>query len=275
MNFTRQSPYIGLGLLLAAQLTVAQTFNDGIPAGWTSVGSTGTSGADGVVGLSGFSGSTAYGWVSTAGSTATGVGFGLGDETNGSSLTSSAFSASAGTPLKFSFDFVTSDGAGYSDYAFAELLNATTGKVAAVLFDARTEPSGTIAPGVGLPTPVATLTPSSVPIIGGAPTWAPLGGSSGTCFAAGCGYTGWVGSTYDIPTAGTYKLEFGVTNWIDTAYDTGLAFDGLTVGGKPIGPPTGVPEIDMTSAASGVVLLIGGVMVLRGRRMKLPGKAAV
>ena len=34
--------------------------------------------------------------------------------------------------------------------------------------------------------------------------------------------------------AGNYILEFGVVDWSDQGYDSGLAFDGITVGGKPI-----------------------------------------
>jgi hypothetical protein len=110
----------------------------------------------------------------------------------------------------------------------------------ALLFTARTEPSGDTSPGNGLPPNDATLTPATTPIIGGAPTWSPLGGSSGTCWAAGCGYTGWIQSDYTILAAGTYYLQFGVVNANDTAYDSGLAFYGAQVAGVPI--PTGVPE---------------------------------
>jgi LPXTG-motif cell wall-anchored protein len=39
----------------------------------------------------------------------------------------------------------------------------------------------------------------------------------------------------------------------------------------PAGPasPTAAPEIDPTSAASGLVLLVGGLLVLRGRKQKI------
>lgn len=30
-------------------------------------------------------------------------------------------------------------------------------------------------------------------------------------------------SSYNIPSAGNYYLEFGVHNWIDTAFDAGMA----------------------------------------------------
>jgi hypothetical protein len=205
----------------------------------TVLGSAGTLGANGVVTLPP-NGDPSYGWVSTWGGV---PGAGLpyilppinsgSGNTNGSVLRSDAFSATAGDGLQFFFDYVTSDGAGFADYAWARLLNSS-GTEVALLFTARTTSSGSIVPGFGMPAPAATLTPGSVPIIGGAPLWAPLGGSTGTCFAAGCGYTGWVQADYTISASGTYKLEFGVTNWNDTGFDSGLAFSGATISGNPV-----------------------------------------
>jgi hypothetical protein len=224
---------------------------DGIPSGWTCSGTCGSSGADGVVPLSPI-GSASYQWVSTSAGIK-GVGVlptgGLGHEMNGSTLATPIFSATAGTSLNFYFNYVTSDGSTFADYAWAELFDSSNNPVA-LLFTARTAPSGSIVPGNGLPAPLATLTPSSVPIIGAGPSWSPLGGSSGTCFAAGCGYTGWINSNYVIPTAGNYYLGVGVANWIDMNFQTGLALDGVTVGGVPVGPPTGTPE-------PGTLLLLG------------------
>ncbi len=34
--------------------------------------------------------------------------------------------------------------------------------------------------------------------------------------------------------AGNYVLEFGVTNWSDTYYDSGLAFNNVTISGSPV-----------------------------------------
>ena len=48
-----------------------------------------------------------------------------------------------------------------------------------------------------MPTLNATLEPEDTPIIGGAPIWDPLGLSSDTCYSVGCGYTGWIKSTFD------------------------------------------------------------------------------
>lgn len=201
-------------------------------------GNCGTDGADGVVTLSP-TGNSSYQYISTNGGA-----LGAGElasvgGTNGSQYTTSPFTANAGDALQFYFNYVTSDGAQYTDYTFAQL-ETTSGAVVATLFTARTTTTGNTSPGFGLPADDATLTPSSTPIIAGAPTWSVLGSSSGLCYSAGCGYTGWIESDYTIAAAGTYELTFGVTNFIDQAYDSGLAFDGVTVGGVPV---TGsVPE---------------------------------
>jgi len=235
-------------------------FDSGIPSGWTSVGNTGTLGANGVVTLAPGGGSQ-YGWVSTAGGV-TGVGLGLGGETTGSTLTSSLFSANAGSTLQFSFNYVTADGAGWADYGWAQLLNSS-GQPVATLFTARTTPSGNSVPGFGMPAIAATMTPSTVTIIPGAPTWAPLGTvyGSGYCFSTGCGYTGWVKSDYTIATTGNYYLTFGAVNWNDESVQTGMAFDGITVGGKPISP---VPEPEIY----GMMLAGFGLMGFMVRRKK-------
>lgn len=248
--------------LFAGQAS-AQQFDSGIPAGWTCSGNCGTAGADGVVTLAP-SGGTAYGWVSSNGGvTMGGLGLGLGSETNGSTLQSTLFAAAAGQELDFKFDYVTSDGAGFADYAWAKLLDSSDSTVA-LLFTARTTPSGNSVPGFGMPAIAATITPSTVTITPGGPAWSPLGGSSGACFDTGCGYSGWVDSSYTIASAGNYSLQFGIVNWSDTLYDSGLAFDGITVGGVPIGPPTSsVPE-------PGTLLLLGsgmaGFAILRLRK---------
>lgn len=216
----------------SGEVLATALFDSGIPAGWTSQGNTGTLGANGVVTLAP-SGGSQYGWVSTAGGVS-GVGLGLGSETTGSALTSSLFSATAGDNLHFSFNFVTSDGAGYADYGWTNLYDSAHSLVA-TLFTARTTPSGNSVPGFGMPSIAATITPSTVTIIPGGPSWAPLGSSSGTCFDTGCGYTDWIQSDYTIAASGNYLLEFGAVNWNDSLYQTGMAFDGITVGGTPIG----------------------------------------
>ena len=216
-----------------------------VPPGWTCFGGCGSDAADGVVPLSP-TGNKTYEWVSTTGG-ATGVGMlpsgSLGSETNGSTLATPIFSATAGTPLNFYFNYVTSDGAGYADYAWAELYDSTN-KPVALLFTARTEPTGSIIPGTGLPPPMATLTPASVPIIGGAPAWSPLGSWTGDCYASGCGYTGWTQANYVIPTTGNYYLKIGAVNWLDQLYDSGLAVDGVTIGGTPIALLSGSLDVE-------------------------------
>ena len=219
-------------LVLAPMPLKATGFAEGIPEGWSCEGNCGTSAANGVVTLAP-EGGERHGWVTTAGSSFRhGSLPGIGG-TNGSRLRSAPFSARAGEDLEFSFNYVTSDGAGYADYGWARLLDGSMEPVA-LLFTARTRSSGDVVPGFGMPDIEAGITPETVNIIGRGPSWAVLGGDSGRCYATGCGYTGWVKSTYTIPEAGDYVLEFGVVNWADTRYQSGLAFDGLLIGGKPI-----------------------------------------
>jgi hypothetical protein len=221
--------------IAATVFTVSDGHAGSIQPGWTCSGNCGTDGADGVVSLAPLGGSQ-YDWVSTNGGLA-----GAGEipsvgGTNGSAIKTSDFSANAGDSLNFDFNYVTSDGAGYSDYGWAALYTSS-GNLVAYLFTARTEPSGTISPGVGLPADAATLTPTTSGIIGGAPNWSPLGSSSGTCWSAGCGYTGWIQSNYTITSAGSFFIEAGVTNMVDTLYQTGMALAGVTVAGKAIDTP--------------------------------------
>lgn len=225
-------------------LAQAGAFDGGIPGTWTCTGNCGTLGANGVVTTSPEGGN--YGWIaSNAAPTGLGLdldGDGTADGTNGTRLRSGVFSANAGDDLEFYFNYITSDGAGFADYAWVRLLNSDLTE-AALLFTARTTPGGDTVPGFGLPSlnPGVTLVPASTPIIAGGPAWSPLGGSSGECYSTGCGYTDWIKMTYDIATDGDYVLEFGVVNWLDTSFDSGLAFDGIQVGGKPIEPEP-VPE---------------------------------
>lgn len=259
----------GMAVFSVGMLMAVMASANPIPSGWVCTGSSsscGTDGADGVVTLPP-NGNTSYQWASTNGGSS-GVGVlptgALGTETNGSTLATTVFAANAGTSLNFYFNYVTSDGAGYADYGWAALFDSSN-NLAALLFTARTAPSGSIVPGFGMPPVNATLLPPSVPIIGGAPAWSPLGSSSNTCFDDGCGYTGWVNANYTIATAGNYYLEIGVTNWDDEVYDTGLAMSGVTVGGKPIEPPVGVPEPAALGMFGLGVLLIGLFAGLRRR----------
>ncbi|MBO9499989.1 MAG: PEP-CTERM sorting domain-containing protein [Novosphingobium sp.] len=220
----------GAALLASASVTAAQAAS--------CVGNCGVSGADGVV-TAPPSGST-YNWVSTRwGEMGAGQLPGYGGY-NGSSYTTNSFYASAGTTLQFYFNYVTSDGPGYTDYAWAQL----TGANPVTLFTARTVPDGSIVPGQDLPPVQATLNPASVPIISDGlqsgdpgPDWSPLGQYQ-ICYGAGCGYTGWIQSTYTIAEAGTYQLSFGATNWADNNFNSGLAFTGMLLDGMVLGDGT-------------------------------------
>jgi len=216
----------------------AGTFDDGMPAAWRCTGSCGTSAANGVVSLAPGGGS-AYGWISSYNSTSEvalpGVG-GAGEAANGSILRSVSFMADANAALDFRFNYVTTDGAGYADYAWARLLDADNQQVA-LLFTARTSEDGNAIPGFDMPASAAALTPFPVAVAPGQTMWAPLGPDSDECYDTGCGATGWVRAQYAIAIAGKYRLEFGVTNWNDQDFDSGLALDAITVGGAPLPIP--------------------------------------
>jgi hypothetical protein len=209
----------------------------------TCVGNCGVLGPNGVVTAPPEYG-PGYRYVSTAGGLA-GAGQlpGIGG-TNGSLYTTASFDATAGQELVFYFNFVTADGtSSFPDYAWSSLNDAAS---SLVLFTARTTTSGDTVPGFGLPglAPGVVLTPATTPIIPTPPVWSALGGSSGVCFGgpgAGCGYTGWIKSTYTITADGTYSLSFGATNFGDELVDTGLAFTGVVLDGNVVDPPV-IPE---------------------------------
>lgn len=231
-------------------------------------GTAGVLGADGVVTLPPIEDATAYVYVTTAESDYTGAGLGQGSETNGSELTTFDFLADAGDILEYYFNYVTSDGSGFSDYAYAQLNNVDMG-TSDLIFTARTTPSSDTVPGFGLPTvaPGVTLDPASTAIIPGGPAWSPLGQFSGSCYNGvgnGCGYTGWIKSTFTIAEAGTYSFTFGVVNWNDSAYDSGLAIAGLTIDGEVIIDP----ELPAVPLPAGVLLLPTALLALRSLRKK-------
>lgn len=257
MAYSRALAAFG-SLVLFAAPAGAQVFNDGIPPGYVCMGSCGTSGADGDV-TPAPGGGSAYGWISTNDAPDANP-LDIADTQNGTTLTSNSFTATAGQELSFAFNFITSDGGDYTDYAFVRLLG---GAEPTVLFTARTtavEGQNTV-PGFGLPgiSSGVTLTPSSTPIVPGAPDFSPLGSSSGMCFGGGCGYTSWIIAQYLVPTAGTYQLQFGVFNFSDSAFDSALAFDfAIGEGGTPTVPPSVAPE------PATVVLTAGGLLMLAG-----------
>jgi hypothetical protein len=239
-----------------------------LPVGWTSVGNAGSSdAADGVVTLA--PGFGTYQWISTA----NGVdGAGTlpvsptGQETNGSSAHTSTFTVAAGDKLNFYFNYITTDGGQFTEYAWAGLFSGAS-TFDSYLFTARTTPNGDTVPGFGLPGLGAgvTLTPASTPIIDGGPVFSPLGDSSGDCYADGCGYTGWIQMNYTFTVGGTYSLGFGVTNALDKNFDSAFAIAGVAINDKPIEePPAEVPEPG-TLALFG--LAFAGLGIFRRRRL--------
>lgn len=227
-------------------------------ATWACVGQCGASGADGDIGLSPLA-NPAYGYVATAGSTAYGSSpLVLGDnsrgiETNGSVFTSAGFNAAAGDQINVQFNYLSTDGKGFDDYAWARLVDAGNNGPVVWLFTARSSNSatGNIVPGDVLrkedfdPRAVIvnydsfSFTSKTVdnPI-----NWSPLGASNGSCWkdnAAGCGDTGWLQSRHSFAATGSYRLEVGIVNWGDEAYDSGLAFDVLGLSAAPVPEPAG------------------------------------
>ena len=233
-----------LGLLAGPGLQAAQVAPP--PGPGTCIGQCTSMPATGDIGLSP-AGSARYGLVTTAGSEALGASpllldgnsRGNGTETNGSRWTSAVFDVDAGDTLSVWFNFVSTDGKGYDDYAWARLADADDGTVVAWLFAAAATNSNTgkVVPGDVLDK--AEFDPDErivdfddwafVSKSADDPVdWAPLGVSNGSCWkdnAPGCGYTGWMQSQISFASDVRLRLELGVVNWGDWAYDSGLAFD--------------------------------------------------
>ncbi|WP_232848363.1 NF038132 family protein [Bowmanella yangjiangensis] len=246
---------VNTACLLLAALGMAGHASASLMTGWTGQGNYGSTAGDGDITTSPF-GSAQFGYVSTdngvSGLGLPGVG-GSGSPELGSVALSPVFAANAGDSLEFFFNYVTSDGAEYSDYAWARLLDSAMNQVA-LLFTARTTNGGNTVPGFSMPNPEATLSPGSTPIVGGNPDWSILGSDSGSCFATGCGYTGWIKASYTIANTGNYYLQMGVVNWNDNSFDSAMAFDGATVGGNVIGTPVPIPA-PLTLMGLGLVAL--------------------
>lgn len=246
---------------------ISATIMGSVPDGWTYIGNAGSGTPDGVV-TAAPTASGNYTYVSTYGAPSDGGTLpAVGGGTNGSTLTTSTFSAAAGDALEFYFNFVTSDGAGYADYAWVQLLNITQSSDF-LMFTARTTPGGNTVPGFDMPEIGAgvTLDPGTVSVTPGGPIWSALGDDSGGCWSIGCGFSGWVESSFTITEAADYQLRFGVSNWADQAYATGLAIAGATIAGTPIDPNE--PSVIPLPAAAWLLLAgLGGLGMIRaGRR---------
>lgn len=245
-------------LLGTAGASHAQVFDGGLPAGWQCTGDCGTAPEDGNITLAP-GGGEQYGWVSTANGVAGVLLHDVSVPANsfaGSTLRSHQFTAQAGNSLRFAFNYVTTDGGDFSDYAWVRLLNAD-GSEAALLATARTSTGGGAVPGFDMPAGAATLDPPFSGVEGLNPTWSPLGDDSGTCYIPdNCGQTGWIGAAYTIAAAGQYTLEFGVVNWVDSGSNTGLAFDAITLDGVPLAPVPEPGQLGMLATGALVLALI-------------------
>ena len=267
MKISRSLTLFALAVLATSTASAAVVSLSGL--GWTPTGAAGLIEGTSTVPVSS-SGNTPFGYLTTTGGQQ-GVsplelktdGKGSERSENGSLVISSAFSAARGDTLSMLFNYISTDGRGYEDYAWARLLNADTRETAAWLYTARSDRSarGAVVPGNVLKRQVDGSLPdeldavlnngSSVGFNVSSTDWAPLGGWSGSCWTSAntCGPTGWISSDYAFTDSGDYVLELGVVNWGDEAFDSALAFDftglrqdnfrGMTVLGDP--STNGVP----------------------------------
>jgi PEP-CTERM motif len=261
MFFIRST--LAASALLLASAAFAQTATSLVPADlalWQCTGNCGTLPAGGDITLSPL-GSSQYAYVTTSESVATDVSpidlveaggqSTLFSDTNGSRYVSPTFAISAGQTVSAWFNYVSTDGKGFDDYAWSRLINVADASQNIWLFTARSTNSNkqSIVPGdlkVGFDPDATIVNYASFDFqvrniaIDDPIDWAPLGFDNGTCWrsnAEGCGFTGWLESSLTVANAGNYQLEVGVVNFGDTIYNSGLAFD--IVG---LQPPTAVPE---------------------------------
>ena len=258
-------------------------------AGWACTGVWGSSAADGDITLSPL-GNAQYGLLITSGSSALGVSplatdsnsRGDGTENNRSRVVSGAFHDNAGDQFDLRLNYIATDGKGFDDYAWARLPDASDNSLVAWLFTARGSNSstGNIVPGDVVDK--HDFDPDEVIVdyrdfdfhsktTADPVNWSQLGSSNGTCWrdnAAGCGYTGWLHSQVSVASAGNYRVELGVVNWGDQAFDSGLAFNfaGLSVAAPP---PVPVPEPEPAALQLTLLGLAAlAVTMRRGKRRR-------
>jgi hypothetical protein len=255
---------------------------------WTCLGQCGSSPADGDVTLSPL-GNARYGYLTTAESAALHVSplnisesGGSGStftDTNGTLIRSAAFDAQAGDTVSAYFNYVSTDGKGFDDYAWARLTNASDNSLVAWMFTARSTNSSkqSIVPGdlkVGFDPDATLLNYADFNFqtrnLDGSPvSWAALGNSNGTCWrndAEGCGFTGWLQSQVTLSSAGRYRLEIGVVNFGDQAFDSGLAFDMVNLKAAS----STVPEPGTLAMALPAWMLMSLVAAARRRSVRQP-----
>lgn len=282
MTRTTHTPFLHAACAAALTLALGSTHAAGVaPPGdlssWTCVGHCGATPAEGDITPSPLA-NPLHGYVTTSGSSAYGASplaldsNSRGFETNGSVTSSGAFHADAGDLIDVHFNYISTDGKGFDDYAWARLVGAADGQLVAWLFTARSSNSatGNIVPGDVLRR--SEFDPREVIVnydsfeftsktVDDPVAWSLLGSSNGTCWrdnAAGCGYTGWLQSRHSFAAAGDYRLEVGVVNWGDEAYDSGLVFDFAGLNTAP------VPEPAAWQLFAAAAVLVG----LRSRRLR-------
>lgn len=283
-------PIMALGLLSTAVTPVAHAANVSISSNtWASSGAAGIIYGNSTVPHSP-TGNAQFGYVTTSGGIDSvsplvlrDEGRGSENQTNGSKIQSNAFNAGANDSLTLYFNYVSTDGRGYDDYAWARLVNAGTNDTAAWLFTARSTNSanGNVVPGNVLDRQVDNNLPDELDAVlndgstlgfdVASTDWIPLGGSSGICWddANTCGPTGWIKSEYAFTAQGAYFLEFGVINWGDEAYDTALGFDFGGLQQANFSGVTLVPQTPVPLPGSFFLISVGlGLMTVMSRKNK-------
>jgi len=268
---------------LAATAQAAAVIPTNDLADWTCTGACGAIAPTGDIAASP-TGHARYGYVTTFGSEALNVSpivvkdNSTGVATNGSRYLSGTFGAASGDQLNMFFNYVSTDGKGFDDYAWARVVNASDNSLVSWLFSARSTNSntGNVVPGDALDK--KAFDPDAIIVnykdfeftsktVDDPVDFSVLGDSNGTCWrdnAPGCGYTGWLESLYSFSDAGSYRVEVGVNNWGDTAYDSALAFDFANL--RATAAST-VPEPGSLPMLASGLLLMGAVFQ---RRRKAP-----